>query len=224
MQYERFEDIYQRAAQRHGGERALEQRLSRPLSSNELKNHTDDRWLSAFSQKVFQSGISWQVVRNKWPNFEDVFFHFDIEKMLLIHDEMWEEKAKDQRIIRHLGKVMTIRENALMIHESQQNHTSFSHFIADWPSDNIIGLWRHLKKHGARLGGNTGPYTLRAMGKDTFLLTKDVEGYLRHHQIMTTGKDTQSAWQAAQDAFNHWQQESGRSYTEISQCLALSIN
>ncbi|WP_269447813.1 hypothetical protein [Marinomonas sp. TW1] len=33
MHYERFEDIYQRAAQRHGGERALEQRLSRPLSS-----------------------------------------------------------------------------------------------------------------------------------------------------------------------------------------------
>ncbi|KZN14824.1 DNA-3-methyladenine glycosylase I [Marinomonas sp. TW1] len=224
MHYERFEDIYQRAAQRHGGERALEQRLSRPLASNELKNHTDDRWLSAFSQKVFQSGISWQVVRNKWSNFEEVFFHFDIEKMLLIHDEMWEEKAKDQRIIRHLGKVMTIRQNALMIHDSQQKYTSFSHFIADWPSDNIIGLWRHLKKHGARLGGNTGPYTLRAMGKDTFLLTKDVEGYLRHHQIITTGKDTQSAWQAAQDAFNHWQQQSGRSYTEISQCLALSIN
>ncbi|BFM48835.1 DNA-3-methyladenine glycosylase I [Marinomonas sp. THO17] len=224
MTYERFDDIYQRAAQRHGGEQALEQKLSNPLSSAQLSKLSDDRWLAAFSQKVFQSGISWQVVRNKWPNFEDVFFKFDIEKMLLIHDEMWEEKAKDPRIIRHFGKVMTIRDNAMMIHDCQRQHGSFSQFVANWPSDQIVELWKYLKKHGARLGGNTGPYTLRSMGKDTFLLTKDVEGYLRHHHIVTTGKDTQAALQAAQQAFNHWHQESARSYTEISQCIALSIN
>ena len=224
MQYEHFESIYNRAAQRHGGENNLEHMLSRPLSDAELSKIGDDRWLSAFSQKVFQSGISWKVVRNKWPNFEEVFFKFDIEKMLLIHDEMWEEKAKDQRIIRHFGKVMTIRENAIMINECQASHGSFSNFIAQWPSDNIVGLWQHLKKHGARLGGNTGPYTLRTMGKDTFMLTKDVEGYLRHHDIISTGRDTQSALKAAQQAFNHWHHESGRSYTEISQCIALSIN
>jgi 3-methyladenine DNA glycosylase Tag len=224
MQYELFQSIYDRAALRHGGPKHLEQRLSRPLSSTELNQHTDDRWLAAFSQKVFQSGISWQVVRNKWPGFEDVFFKFDIEKMLLIHNEMWEEKAKDTRIIRHFGKVMTVRENALMISDCQASHGSFARFIADWPSDNIIGLWAYLKKHGARLGGNTGPYTLRAMGKDTFMLTKDVEGYLRLHEIISTGRDTQSAWKGAQEAFNHWHKESGRSYTEISQCIALSVN
>jgi len=224
MQYELFQSIYDRAALRHGGPKHLEQRLSRPLNLAELNQHTDDRWLAAFSQKVFQSGISWQVVRNKWPGFEEVFFKFDIEKMLLIHNEMWEEKAKDIRIIRHFGKVMTIRENALMISDCQVKHGSFAHFIADWPSDNIIGLWAYLKKHGARLGGNTGPYTLRAMGKDTFMLTKDVEGYLRLHEIISTGRDTQSAWKGAQEAFNHWHKESGRSYTEISQCIALSVN
>ncbi|MEO9274874.1 DNA-3-methyladenine glycosylase I [Marinomonas sp. 5E14-1] len=224
MQYELFQSIYDRAALRHGGPKHLEKRLARPLSSAELEQHTDDRWLAAFSQKVFQSGISWQVVRNKWPGFEEVFFQFDIEKMLLIHDEMWEEKAKDTRIIRHLGKVMTIRENALMISDCQAKHGSFSHFIADWPSDNIIGLWAYLKKHGARLGGNTGPYTLRAMGKDSFLLTKDVEGYLRLNEIISTGRNTQSALKATQEAFNNWHKESDRSYTEISQCIALSVN
>jgi 3-methyladenine DNA glycosylase Tag len=224
MQYEHFESIFNRAALRHGGENQLEQRLSHSLSTSDLSQYKDDRWLSAFSQKVFQCGINWRVVRNKWPNFEDVFFKFDIEKMLLIHDEMWEEKAKDQSIIRHFGKVMTIRENALMISECQSSHGSFSNFVAQWPSNDIVGLWKYLKKNGARLGGNTGPYTLRAMGKDTFMLTKDVEGYLRLHDIISTGRDTQSALKAAQDAFNHWHDESGRSYTEISQCIALSIN
>ncbi|MCB5162154.1 DNA-3-methyladenine glycosylase I [Marinomonas algarum] len=224
MTYEPFQAIYARAAQRHGGKAMLEKRLSRPLAPSIIRQQGDDRWLAAMTQKIFQSGINWQVVRNKWPGFESVFFGFDIEKMLLIHDEMWEEKAKDTRIIRNFGKVMTIRENALMIHECQIQHGSFAQFIADWPSEDIIHLWAYLKKQGVRLGGNTGPYSLRAMGKDTFMLTRDVEGYLRHHGIITTGRDTQAAWKAAQAAFNHWHDESKRSYTEISQCIALSIN
>ncbi|MCV2402329.1 DNA-3-methyladenine glycosylase I [Marinomonas sp. C2222] len=224
MQYEPFETIYQRAVIRHGGIQQLEATLIKPLTKEKLLQHKDDRWLAAFSQKIFQSGISWQVVRNKWPAFEEVFFNFDIEKMLLLPDEVWEKKAQDPRIIRHFGKVLTIKENAFMIHNRQKNHSSFSQFIADWPVNDIVNLWAYLKKSGARLGGNTGPYTLRVMGKDTFLLTKDVERYLRQHGIITTGKNTLSALNCAQDAFNHWHKESGRSLTEISQCIAFSVN
>lgn len=222
VSYESFEDIFQRAALRHGGVEALEGKLSQPLSADEITTIADDRWLSAFSQKIFQSGINWQVVRNKWPGFEEVFFGFDIEKMLLLPDEIWEEKAKDTRIIRNFGKVMTIRDNALMMQEIQQQHGSFSRFVAQWPTSDIVGLWQYLKKHGKRLGGNTGPYTLRAMGKDTFILSRDVEGYLRHHNLLTTGKDTQSALKDCQTAFNHWHEASGRPLCQISQCIALS--
>lgn len=222
--YETFDSIYQRAAQRHGGTANLESLLAHPLTPSELKQLSDDRWLAAFSQKVFQSGINWQVVRNKWAGFETVFFNFDIDKLLFIADEVWEAKAKDTRIIRNLNKVMTIRDNAIMMYEAQQSHYSFAHLVAEWPTADIIGLWGHLKKHGKRLGGNTGPYTLRVMGKDTFILTQDVEGYLRNRDIITTGRDTQTAWKAAQAAFNHWQQESDRPLCQISQCIALSIN
>lgn len=222
--YEPFSDIYQRAIHRFGSEQALQSHLITPKTQTELLQISDDRWLSAFSQKIFQSGMNWQVVRNKWPNFETAFFQFDVEKMLLIHDEMWEEKAKDPSIIRHLAKVMTIRENAIMMAEVKANHQSFSRFVAEFPSNNITELWQYLKKHGARLGGNTGAYTLRVMGKDTFILTKDVEGYLRNQQIMTTGRDTQAALKAAQTAFNHWHQESNLPYCQISQCIAYSVN
>ena len=224
MNYEPFTDIYQRAIARFGSESALKSQLISPKSPAELRGITDDRWLAAFTQKIFQSGMNWQVVRNKWPNFEKAFFGFDIEKMLLIHDEMWESKAKDPAIIRHLGKVMTIRENAIMISEIQAKHGSFSEFIADYPTDSLIELWAQLKKDGARLGGNTGPYTLRIMGKDTFLLTRDVEGYLRKTSIITTGKDTQSAKNASQAAFNFWHEQSGLPYCQISQCIAYGVN
>ncbi|MFT2111918.1 DNA-3-methyladenine glycosylase I [Marinomonas sp. 2405UD68-3] len=224
IKYESFEDIYNRASARHNGSAFLQSTLPQPLDKETLYRVVDNRWLAEMTKKVFQSGINWQVVRNKWDGFEDVFFGFDIEKMTLIADEMWEEKAKDTRIIRNLGKVLTIRDNALMMLEAQQQHGSFSKMVADWPESDIVNLWRYLKKHGKRLGGNTGPYSLRVMGKDTFLLTKDVEGYLRNRKIITTGRDTQAALNAAQDAFNFWHEESGLPYCQISQYVAYSVN
>ncbi|MGF1684509.1 DNA-3-methyladenine glycosylase I [Photobacterium minamisatsumaniensis] len=222
MAREKFAQIYARAAERKGGINVLESMLSTPLSAKQLKLLGDDRWLAAFTQKVFQSGISWQVVRNKWPNFEEVFFGFDIEKMLLMPTEMWERKATDPAIIRHLAKVMTIPDNAQMIHEAALSHGAFSSMVADWPEEDITGLWRYMKKHGKRLGGNTGPYTLRIMGKDTFILSHDVESYLRHTNIIDGGRDTQKSLTATQAAFNAWRQESGRSLCQISQIIAFS--
>lgn len=111
MTQEKFETIYQRAAHRKGGETELEKIVRKPLTHDELMQIGDDRWLAAFTEKVFQCGISWSVVRKKWPQFEEVFFEFDVEKMLMLPNEMWEQKAQDPRIIRHLTKVMTILAN-----------------------------------------------------------------------------------------------------------------
>ncbi|WP_407333217.1 DNA-3-methyladenine glycosylase I [Enterovibrio sp. 27052020O] len=223
MALEKFSEIYYRAATRKGSNSALEQRLSHPKSADELAKITEDRWLATFSQKIFQSGMNWQVVRNKWAGFEDVFWGFDIEKMCLIPPEMWEKKATDPAIIRHLGKVMTIPHNAQMIQSVSRQHGSFSQFISDWPSTDIIGLWAYLKKHGSRLGGNTGPYALRLMGKDTFILSGDVEAYLRAQNIIDGGRDTRKSLQATQSAFNAWQEESGRPLCQISQIIAFSV-
>ncbi|MEH6533865.1 MAG: DNA-3-methyladenine glycosylase I [Photobacterium frigidiphilum] len=222
MVKEKFAQIYTRASERKGGDNELESLLSVPLSAQEIKTIPDDRWLAAFSQKVFQCGISWKVVRSKWPNFEEVFFQFNIEKMLLMPTDMWERKATDPAIIRHLTKVMTIPANAQMIHEAALEYGSFAAMVADWPESDIIGLWRYMKKNGKRLGGNTGPYTLRVMGKDTFLLTQDMESYLRNTGVIDGGRDTQKSLLATQRAFNDWQQETGRPLSQISQIISFS--
>ncbi|GAK87912.1 hypothetical protein JCM19238_5522 [Vibrio ponticus] len=222
MNLEHFNAIYQRAAERKGGAAQLEAMLSTPLSKQELIEIPDDRWLSAFSQKVFQSGMSWKVVRNKWPNFEELFFGFKIGPLLMLSDEQWEVKSTDKRIIRHHSKVMSIAANAQMIYEAGIAHGSFSQMVANWPSEDITGLWLYLKKHGQRLGGNTGPYSLRQMGVDTFILSGDVEAYLRSYKIIEGGKDTKRSLEQCSQAFAHWQQQSGRSLTQISQIIAFS--
>lgn len=220
---ENFSDIYQRAAQRKGGAGALEALLGQPLSSAQLARLPDRAWLSALTKKVFQSGFVWRVVEQKWPGFTEVFFQFEPEKMLLLSDEQLAAKAADPRIIRNATKVASIRHNAQMICDIAEKHGSFSQFVADWPTENIIGLWAVLKKQGARLGGNTGPYALRVMGKDTFLLSQDVEAYLRAYGVVDGGLSSQSSLKAIQAQFNQWQQQSGRPLQQISQIISMSV-
>ena len=220
---ETYQKIYQRACERKGGPQALEATLDKPLSNKVLCKIGDDRFLAEFSKKVFQSGFVWRVVRNKWPDFERVFFDFKIEKILLIPDEMLEQKATDPSIIRNYNKVKTIRDNAIMIDTVAREHGSFAKFVADWPSEDIIGLWAYLKKHGARLGGNTGPYGLRTMGKDTFLLTNDVVGYFTKRNIISGSAQSKRSLKAIQESFNELQLQSGRSLQELSMIISRSV-
>jgi len=216
-----YQELYERACSRKGGKSALESLLPKTASTPYLKKLSSDRYLAEFTRKIFQSGFVWRVVDKKWDKFEEIFWEFNIDKLLMMPDEMLERKATDKAIIRNLSKVKTIRDNALMIREAERReHRPFGEFIADWPKEDITGLWRYLKKHGSRLGGNTGPYALRALGVDTFLLTQDVEGFLRHHGIVDSGITTARALNAAQSFFNELHQESGRSLAQLSRLVS----
>ncbi|QBG36355.1 DNA-3-methyladenine glycosylase I [Litorilituus sediminis] len=223
MAQEKFTELYQRAAKRKGGKQALELLLGDAADDQQVAQLTDDRILAVFSKQIFKSGFVWRVVENKWPDFEQVFFNFDIEKVLMMPEEMLEKKASDPRIIRNFNKVKTIKANAQMMFDQQiDGKTSFAQFIANWPSDDIVGLWAWLKKHGQRLGGNTGPYSLRMLGKDTFILSSDVEAYLRAQKIIDGGLHTKASLKAAQNYFNQLKQETGYSLAQLSQLIAFA--
>nr|WP_241664585.1 DNA-3-methyladenine glycosylase I [Ningiella ruwaisensis] len=223
MALESFDAIYERVRKRKGSQKMLESLLSKTVSKAQLAKIPDDRFLAEFSKKVFQSGFVWRVVRQKWPDFEEVFWGFNIDKIVLMPDEMLEKKATDPKIIRNLNKVRTIRDNAMMIKDVSREHGSFANFVANWDASDIIGLWAFLKTNGARLGGNTGPYALRFLGVDTFLLSQDVEGYFVQHGIISGSARSKRSLSAIQNAFNCWHEQSGRSYTELSQLLAFSV-
>lgn len=223
MTAETYQQLYQRACERKGGEQNLQSLISRPRSREQLCQLGADRYLAEFSKKVFQSGFVWRVVEQKWPDFESLFFQFDIEKILLMPDEMLEQKATDKRIIRNYKKVQCIRDNAMMIDDVNRREGSFAEFVADWPSEDIIGLWSFLKKHGARLGGNTGPYALRALGKDSFILSRDLVGYFTQRQLISGGTTSKRSLTTIQNTFNDWQQQSGLSLQEIAKTLVYGV-
>ena len=220
---EPFEDVINRAAERKGGKSIVLAMAGANEPSPDVSTISDDRWLAQFTKQIFQSGFVWRVVEQKWPGFEETFFDFNIEKMLMMPDEMWEQKCKDERIIRNGKKVMTIKDNAQMIYEVAAEYGSFGKVVAQWPKDDVIGLWNYLKKHGARLGGNTGPYALRFLGVDTFLVSRDNEAYFRAYNLIDSGISTKKTQSTIQACFNQWQKETGMSFNALSRILSFSV-
>ena len=216
-----YQELFDTACKRKGGEKSLKALLPKTASKARIKTLGSDRYLAEFTRKIFQSGFVWRVVDKKWPQFEEVFWEFDIKRLLMMPDDMLERKAKDPAIIRNLSKVKTVRDNAFMIDDvERREQQTFGEFIADWPEDDVVGLWLFLKKHGSRLGGNTGPYALRTLGVDTFLFTQDVEGFLRHHGIVDSGTTSRRALSAAQGFFNDLREQSGWSLAKLSRLVS----
>jgi 3-methyladenine DNA glycosylase Tag len=209
---------------RFGSAAALESMLPQPRSSDALRAITDDRYLSTLSLRIFRAGLKHSLVDAKWPAFEQVFFGFDPEKVVLMGAERLENLMQDARIIRHLGKLKSVPRNAQFILDVRQEKGSFGALIADWPEREVVGLWKYLAKHGSQLGGLSAPRFLRMVGKDTFVPTDDVVAALKAQNIIDKAPTSLKDLATVQAAFNHWQTQSGRPLCQLSAMLAFTVN
>lgn len=209
---------------RFGSAKALEAMLPQPRSDAELRALSDDRYLSLISLRIFRAGLKHSLVDAKWPAFEEVFFRFDPEKVVLMGAERLENLMQDARLIRHLGKLKSVPRNAQFILDVRREKGSFGALIADWPVSDIVGLWKYLAKRGNQLGGLSAPRFLRMVGKDTFVPTDDMVAALKAQGVIDKAPTSQKDLAAVQVAFNQWQAESGRPLCQLSVMLAHTVN
>ena len=219
-----FQWMLEYGINRFGSLKVLEARLPQPATKAQLLAVPDDRYLSLIALRVFRAGLRHSVVDAKWPNFEEVFWQFNPEKVVLLSAEHIERLMQDTRIIRHLGKLKSVPRNAQMLLDIRHEFGSFGAFLAQWPEDDIVGLWRYLAKHGHQLGGLSAPRFLRMAGKDTFVLSDDVVAALVAQDIVTKRPTSQRDLALVQEAFNAWQAQSGRPLCQLSMLLALTVN
>ena len=217
-----FKKIYDRAVNRKG-EQGLTASLPRVKSHQALISATDNTYFSEMTKCVFRSGFVWKVVENKWLGFETAFAGFNPKAVANFSDERVESLAQDTSIIRYMTKILATRENAKFILDVISEHENFGRFLADWPEDDIVGLLLYLKKNGSRLGGHTGQYFLRFVGKDTFMFSKDVVTVLIAEGIVDKEPTSQRDLRATQDAFINWREETGLPYSHLSRIMAASV-
>ena len=218
-----FDSIFQQASERKGGVAALEAILPKVASGKALRSMTDDRYLAEMTRCVFRSGFVWKIIENKWPGFETAFSEFDVSTCALLSDEELERLTQNKEIVRHGKKIQSVRGNAAFILEVRESHGSFGGFLADWPNDTFVDLWAALKQRGERLGGQTGRFFLRFVGKDTPVLSADVVKALIGQGVIEKAPTSRKAQLAVQDAFLTWQSESGRDLAAISRVLSASV-
>jgi 3-methyladenine DNA glycosylase Tag len=219
-----FESIYKKAINRCGGVEAVEEVLPKPRNTNELKKLTDAFCLSNMSCRIFQAGLNRKIIDNKWPAFNEVFYEFDIDRVRMMSDDALATLMNEKRIVRHWGKIQSVRHNAQTIHEFNEEQGGFIKTLAEWPSDNIVEFWHILKKQFKQLGGASGPYFLRRVKKDSFLLTGDVTKALFRWGAIDEMPKNKKQLQHVQNCMNQWQEESDRPYCQVSMILALSVD
>lgn len=217
-----FEAIEERARERIGGAQALAERLPIPKSADQLRALPDDRYLSEMSRRIFRAGLKYSMVDAKWPAFEDAFLGFEPKRLVAMGDEALEALLQDERLIRHWGKLKSVRANAAALTELPAG--GMGAYLAAWPGDDVVGLWADLAKRFSQLGGNSGPYFLRMVGKDTFILTEAVIKGLNHWDAFTGIPKSKSARQQVQEVFNAWHREVSRPLCQLSMILAASAD
>src|SRR5215813_14561540 len=126
-----------------------------------MKAVSDDRYLSQMSLRIFRAGLKHSLVDAKWPTFEEVFDGFEPRRVRAMPDEALEALLADARLIRHWGKLKSVRDNAAAMIAVAEEHGSFGAWLADWPGTNIVELWDTLAKRFSQMGGTSGPHFLR---------------------------------------------------------------
>ena len=217
-----FDEIYDLAAGRHGGADALECTLSKPKSQTELAAIPDDRWLSVITKTVFQAGFNWKVIDAKWDGFETAFDGFDVGRCAFMDDEKFDALLQDKRIVRNGTKIATVRDNAAFLLELHADGGA-GQVLGGWPSTDFTGLLTMLGKRGSRLGGASAQYAMRFVGRDSFVLSRDVTARLIAEGVIDKPATSKKAMTTVQNAFNTWMDQSGRPLTQISQVLAKSL-
>ncbi|TAJ20354.1 MAG: hypothetical protein EPO65_03980 [Dehalococcoidia bacterium] len=90
-------------------------------------------YLEAMSKSVMQAGMSWTVVKNKWPGMREAFLEFDPERLLAMSDREVEALLMDPRIIRNRAKVNAILHNASRMLELTKEHGTFRKYLRSKP-------------------------------------------------------------------------------------------
>jgi len=86
-------------------------------------------YLEVMSKAVFQTGISWKVVENKWPGIHDAFRGFDHRKVASLTEAEMAELGADPRVIRNRRKIVAIVDNARTMLDLEEQHGGFQNYL-----------------------------------------------------------------------------------------------
>ncbi|MFQ5944306.1 MAG: DNA-3-methyladenine glycosylase I [Anaerolineales bacterium] len=119
---------------------------------------TDAAYLEEMTKAVFRAGFSWQVVDDKWPNFETAFDKFEVEKVANYDARDVDRLLADEGIVRNGRKIEATIHNARAIHDVAEEHGSFQKYLRSMDGQGYEATAKDMKSRFSYLG-KTGTFT-----------------------------------------------------------------
>ena len=120
-------------------------------------------YLEVMSKAVFQSGMSWKVVESKWPDIQEAFKKFDIDKVANMKTRDVDRLVKDRRVIRNRKKLEAIVGNAREIQELDTEHGTFRKYLRS--HGDFLPTVKALRKRFKFIGDMGAYYFLYVVGE-----------------------------------------------------------
>jgi DNA-3-methyladenine glycosylase I len=89
----------------------------------------DETYFENMCRVIFQEGLNWHVIDNKWETTRKAFANFDINKVAEFTASDIERLLKDEGIVRNRSKIEAIIYNAQGFKAIKQHFESFQAYI-----------------------------------------------------------------------------------------------
>jgi 3-methyladenine DNA glycosylase Tag len=95
----------------------------------EKRPANDNAYFENMCRVIFQAGLNWRVIDNKWPTIKKAFANFNIDKVACFNDADVARLMKDEGIIRNKGKIKAIMQNSQNFKALERQFGSFQAYI-----------------------------------------------------------------------------------------------
>jgi DNA-3-methyladenine glycosylase I len=127
----------------------------------------DSAYFENLTRCIFQAGLNWKMITNKWPGFTEAFAGFGIEKVADFGDEDVERLMADKGIVRNRRKILATIGNAREFMRIAEEHGSFKKWFTGLDkSDNYAGVMKALQETFNHVGQSTANIFIYTVGEN----------------------------------------------------------
>jgi DNA-3-methyladenine glycosylase I len=127
----------------------------------------DNAYFENMSRAVFQAGLSWDMIANKWLAFKKAFRDFDIEAVSNFDEEDIERLLSDKSIIRNRSKIEAVIVNAIEFMKIKEEYENFRNYMDNLDkSENYKYVKKELSKRFSRMGPKSAMIYLYSIGEN----------------------------------------------------------
>ena len=128
---------------------------------------SDDAYFENMTHVIFQAGLSWKMIENKWPNFQKAFENFSIDRVAEFSEDDVKRLMTDSSIVRNRRKILAAIHNAKQFQRIGREFGSFQSYLDGLDkSKNYSLVIRELSKIFKHLGPSSTRIFLYSVGED----------------------------------------------------------